>query len=271
MPEADAAPLEPLGLPRLLWGMVIRPRTTLEYLNEHGKRDWWLPAVLALLLVVLPILVGAPVTARERRETVQAAQERMGGQFGTDMSAEQEAQMEQAMSRAASPLITTVFPAVGGVVWRAVVWLVWAGALYLAGTALGGRSAFGQMFRMVVWVWLPYALRGLLQTIYILVSGQLIANPGLSGFVWDNRTVGDAMLFTPPSPGQMLLAALLSHVDVYLFWNLALLVIGVMVTTRLPRRKAVLVTLGMWILLTAIGLLPALVGGLAAQQVGFVG
>ena len=47
-----------------------------------------------------------------------------------------------------------------------------------------------------------------------------------------------------------------------------LLMIGVMVTTRLSRRKAVLVTLGVWVLLTAVSLLPALVRGLFAQQMG---
>jgi len=62
--------------------------------------------------------------------------------------------------------------------------------------------------------------------------------------------------------------AFLSHVDLFLVWNLILLVIGVMVTTHLPRRKAALVTLGVWLLLTALSLTPTLVGGLFAQQMG---
>jgi len=118
-----------------------------------------------------------------------------------------------------------------------------------------------------VWTWLPYVLRGLLQTVYILASGQTIANPGLSGLVLENRPIRE-MVVAPPSPGQTLLAALLSRVDLFLIWNLILLVIGVTVVTRLPRRKAVLVTLGVWVLLTAVSLLPALVGGLVARQAG---
>jgi len=249
--------------------MIIQPRATLEYLNEHGGRTWWLPALLAVLLAILPIVVAAPITVRQTREIILATQEQMGEQLGAGMSDEERAQMEeQMMSASASPLIVVVFPAVGGVMGLAVGWLVWAGALYLAGTALGGRSTFGQMFRIVVWTWLPYALRGLLQTVYILISGQLIVNLGLSGFVQDNRLVGE-MVLAPPSPGQMVLAALLSKVDLFLIWNLILLVIGVIVTTRLPRRKAALVTVGMWVLLTAVSLLPALISGLFAQQMGF--
>jgi len=265
MSEVNTTSPERRGLLRLLWGMVVRPRTTLEYLRVRGGRAWWLPALLAVLLVILPILVAAPITAQQSREAVAVAQEQWGEQRGVEMSAEEQAQMEQAMSIAASPLLTTVFPAAGSVVVLVVGWLVWAGALYLAGLALGGRSTFGQMFRMVVWTWLPYALRGLLQTVYILASGQIIANPGLSGLVQETRPISEIVV-SPPSLDQTLLVAFLSRIDLFLVWSLILLVVGVTVTTRLPRRKAALVTLGVWLLLTALGLLPALVGGLFAQQ-----
>ena len=253
--------------PRLLWGMIVRPRATLEYLREHGRRTWWLPALLAALLIVLPVVVAAPITARQARESFLAAQEQLGERSGGEMSAEDQAQMEQAMSITASPLITAVFPAVGSVFGRVVGWLAWAGALYLAGLALGGRSSFGQMFRTVVWTWLPYVLRGLLQTVYILASGQTITHPGLSGLVQEDRPLGE-MIVTPPSPGQTILASFLSQIDLFLVWNLVLLLVGVMVVTRLPRRKAMLLTFGIWVLMTALSLIPALVGGLFARQVG---
>jgi hypothetical protein len=265
MSEANADVAQRGGIPRLLWGMIVRPRATLETLNERGGPTWWVPALLAALMIVLPVIVGIPIRTRETREAMLAAQEQFGEQQDQEMSAEEQAQMEQAMSVAASPLITAVFPAVGGVVVRVLSWLVWAGALYLAGMTLGGRSTFGQMFRMVVWTWLPYALRGLIQTIYIVISGQIIANQGLSGFVRGQQTV-EEMVAAPLSPGQTFLAAFLSKVDLYLIWNLILLVIGVKVITHLPRRKAIVVTLGVWVLMTALGLAPKLIGSLFTRQ-----
>ena len=267
MSEETAPAAERWKPPRLLWGMIVRPRATLEHLRDRGGKTWWLPALLAAAMIILPVVVAAPITARVARESFLAAQEQMGEQLDREMSEEDRAQMEQAMSITASPLITAVFPALGGVAGQVVGWLAWAGALYLAALALGGRSTFRQMFRMVLWAWLPYVLRGLLQTIYILASGQLIANPGLSGLVQGETSV-EEMVVAPPSPGQTVLIALLSRVDLFLVWNLVLLVIGVMVVTHLPRRKAVLLTLGVWVLLTALGLAPALVGGLFARQVG---
>lgn len=263
MSEKEAAPSEePRGLPRLLWGIIVRPYATLTTVAEHRRRTWWLPALLVIILIVLPVLVSGPSRTRQAREEMRTAQEEMAEQIGQEMSEEQ---LEQAMSMAASPLITVVFPAVSGAVGRIVGWLVWAGALYLAGMVLGGRSTFGQMFPVVVWTWFPYALRGLLQTIYVLVSGQLIANPGLSGLVQHERPVGE-MILAPPSPGQTLLVAFLSRVDLFLAWNLILLVIGMRATTHLSRRKSALVTLAVWVLLTALSLIPTLIGGFFAAQ-----
>ncbi|MRR32093.1 YIP1 family protein [bacterium] len=237
----------------LLVGMILRPRSALEYVNLAGRRTWWLLAALAVVFLMLPIGVGAPITARQAREAIVESQKQVEERVGQQMTQEQ---MNQALSITASPLITLVFPALGGTVVLAIGWLLRAGALYLAGLAVGGRSTFGAMFRVTVWTWLPYAVRGLIRTIYILVSGQGVANEGLSGYV-----VGTGL-------GALVLKALLGHFDLFLVWNLALLVIGVVIVTRLSTRKAVLVTVGVWVILTLLGLIPALIGGLFAQQTG---
>jgi hypothetical protein len=247
---------------RLLWSVIVRPRAALAYISEHGGHTWWLPALVIVLLVTTPVLVSAPTRTQQIREEMRTVQEEMAQQLGQEMSEEQ---LERAISLTASPLLTVIFPAVGAGVGRAVGWLVWAGSLYLAAMVFGGRGTFGQMFRIVVWAWLPYALRGLLQTVYVLASGQLIAHHGLSGLVQNERAIAEA-LSAAPGPGQTLLVAFLSRIDLFLIWSLVLLVIGVRVSTRLSRRKSVLLTLGVWILLTALSLLPTLIGGLFAAQ-----
>jgi hypothetical protein len=264
MAEIDAHSPTQRGLFRLLVGIIFRPRATLAYVGERGRRTWWLPALLVVLLIVLPVLVSGPIRTEQTRQEMRAAQEEMAERMGEAVSEEQ---LEQAMSLAASPLLTVVFPAVGSAVGRVVGWLAWAAALYLAGMVFGGRSTFGQLFPIVVWAWLPYGLRGLLQTAYVLLSRQLIANPGLSGLVGTTPSVGNTVL-APPSVGQTLLTTFLSHIDLFLVWNLILLVVGVEVTTHLSRRKATLVTLGVWVVLTGLSLLPALVGGMFASQLG---
>ncbi len=246
-----------MGNIRLLWGIVARPRATFQRLNENGRGAWWLPALLTVIMVVLPIIVASPIQARQAREAVAEMQ----AQMSEMLSPEQQQQMEQAQQIAASPLIITVFPSLTGVLGLVVGWLVWAGALYLVGMVAGGHASFGALFRMVVWAWIPYALRGFLQALYILLTGQLIAHPGLSGLVAGEQTV-EKMLTAPPTAGQMVASAFLARIDLFLFWNLALLVVGTMVVTRLSARKATALVLGIWLLFTLVGLISALVSNL---------
>jgi hypothetical protein len=265
MSKKDTTPSEERrGFLRLLWGIIARPRATLMYVSERGRRTWWLPALLIVLLLAAPIVVSGPIRTRQMREEMRAAQEEMAERIGQQLSEEE---LERAQSITASPMITVVFPTVSRVAGQAAGWLIWAAVLYLASMALGGRSSFGQMFPVTVWSRLPYALRGLLQTIYILVSGQVIENPGLSGLAQPAPSAAE-IIATPPSTTERLLAAFLSHIDLFLIWHLILLVMAVAVASRLSRRKSALITLGMWIILTALSLVPTLAGGFFAASQG---
>jgi hypothetical protein len=137
---------------------------------------------------------------------------------------------------------------------------VWAGGLGLLSAMAGGKTSFRQLWPLVVWAGLPYALRGLLQSAYILATGQLIANPGLSGLARPESVAAGA-LAASPGPGQLALAAFLGQVDLFLVWKLALLAGGVVAAARLSRRKSVAITLALWLALSLLGLVPALVSG----------
>lgn len=251
----------------LLAGVIVRPRATFRYLAGEGRRAWWLPALLAVVMVILPVIAAGPIQARLARETLQATQSLFGEGA---LSPEQQQQMEEAQKIVTSPLIITVFPSITAVLGLIVGWLAWAGALYLVGMVMGGHASFGALFRMIVWAWVPYVLRGFLQTLYILLTGQLIAHPGLSGLVADNRPVAE-MLAAPPTMSQMVAQAFLSRIDLFLFWNLALLVVGTVVVTRLSARKATALVVGVWLLFALIGLIPTLVGGLFMGRSAVIG
>lgn len=248
MSTNDQAPAQ-WPLPQLFWGMIARPRRTLEYLSQNGKRLWWVPALVILALIVLPTLMApAPAT-----------------QTPSAMGMEPKGAYEAVPLETPPPATTSPLVGILGVAGRAlstaVTWALWGGALYLASVFLGRSSTFKQMLRLTIWTWLPYGVRGVLQTSYILISGQAITNPGLSGFVIDRS----AQSLVPAGPGQIALAAILSRVDLFLVWNLFLLITGLMVTTRLTRCKSVIAVLAIWIIFSLLGVIPALAGNLFSQ------
>ena len=80
---------------------------------------------------------------------------------------------------------------------------------------------------LVAWAGLPLALRDLVRTGVMLTTNQLMTHPGLSGFI------------TPgPDNTTLFLAGLLSLVDLYLIWQIILLVIGARAASEISTGKA---------------------------------
>ncbi|MEM7115277.1 MAG: Yip1 family protein [Chloroflexota bacterium] len=237
----------------LLIGIFVRPRQTFELIREHGGSGWLLTAVFIIILTALPTIVAGPILQERARQEFLEVQE----QFDPPPEF-----ADQGVPDAiGSPLITVALPAVGSVF--AVIlagWLIWSGAVHLLSMMSGGRNTFLQLLQTAVWAWLPYSLRDLIQTIYILVTGTIIENQGLSGFA----PVDQADIFTQPEPSQLALNQLLGYIDIYLFWNLALLVLGISIMAQFSRRKSFGIVLIIWSLFTLLSLLPSLlIGGIA--------
>ncbi len=242
-------PLAHPNFVQLFWQLIRHPRSALASLAAGGGKAWLWMALLATLAVVLPVLVASPITTRMSQEAMMTAFEAQNGQ-GQGASPEMQ---QQIASYATNPVFTMILPGLGAVAAVWLGWLAWAAVLHFGSTLLGGNSRFGSMWQVVIWAWLPYLLRGLIQTIYISLSGQVITNPGLSGLVSPPKTVA-GMMAVVRSPGLMAAQAFLSRIDLFLVWNLILLIFGVMATAKLSGRKAALITLGIWVLFTLLAI-----------------
>ncbi|MCB9419018.1 MAG: YIP1 family protein [Ardenticatenaceae bacterium] len=164
---------------------------------------------------------------------------------------EQQAQFYQAMSATSGPVFTYLLPAVMALLGVYLGWLVLGWVLHLILTMLGGRGSSRQVLNVAAWASLPFAIRSVVRIAAMWNSGQLLTYLGLSGFA-------------PANDGALVLylSSLLTHVDLYLFWFILLLGIGVRTGENLARFKgwtAVLLTV---IFLTLLRAVPAL---LAAQ------
>ncbi len=246
----------------LLLGVFFRPKATFGYLKNNHKRAWWLPALLVVLLTV------APLWAASRPSP--AAQTMPPGKIEMVTSVDPRIMEGVASEPSPSALASgglNLLKFGGTMLGTIVAWLLWGGALYLASVFLGRSSSFGQMFRLAVWTWLPYGLRGLVQTVYILTTGGTIANAGFSGFIIDKSVTS----LIPPGPGQLALASILSRVDVFMIWHVLLVSVALMAFTGLTRRKALTATLTIWILFALVGIVPAIFGGMLSGIGGSTG
>jgi hypothetical protein len=229
--------------------VLFKPRSTLVKIATQPAGVWLVP----LLILTLTTLATVAVAGSIKQAAALSGAPTLPPDFQY-MSPEMQAQYMQAMQATSSPVFLFVFPAITSL---AAVWLGWllvTGLLHLVLTLLGGRGDTGSTLNIVAWSGLPLAVRDIVRTIAMLGTHQLLTSPGISGFIPAEAAGWIAYV------GQVL-----RLVDIYLIWNMALLVLGVLASTRLSRSKAVGSVIFTVLLLLAI---QALIGYLVTSLSG---
>jgi len=233
-----------------LWPVLRHPRQALTTIRAQATPAWLTPLLVLSVLVVPQVLVAGPI---QRQALIEA-----GPSLPADFefyAPEDQARFLQAAEAAQGPAFLYAFPAGIALAQVWLGWLIVGSALHLVLTVLGGRSTVGEALNLAAWSGLPYGVRCIVRTVWMLATRELIASPGLSGFV-DSQA----------GAGSLFLSHLLGVVDVYLLWQAALLLLGVRSENDPGRRTAwaaVLITLAIALLLQVLpGFLAGRLGSL---------
>jgi hypothetical protein len=209
------------------------------------------PALAVFLALVIVTLVSAPATSELAREQ---AEQQLAAQVGS-LSGEQAEQVKASLDTFTSPLFIGATGIVFGILGLIVTWLLRGVVLFFISYLFGTEYKYKQMVTLVLWSWWPFALRDLVQAVYVLINGQLVINRGFSFLVASGDQVQDA--------GNAVYG-LLSQVDLFLVWHLLLVAVGLAVTTRSTTIKTAIGTVAYWALTALVGLAPTLLGSLMA-------
>lgn len=235
----------------VLTGAVVKAREAMANLKETRWAWWGIPALLIVAVTIVTVVAYSYADCQyiyQLRMDHYASSPGQGGRA----------------PEVPTPLMITMADRVARRVISIVIsWLVWAGALFLILLLLGhGGVRFGSVWTLVVWAWIPHAVRGIVQSIYMTAVGRPVYNQGLAGLVVD-KTPPPMMTFVYdiPTPNRQALASLLSRLDIYLVWQLVLMVMGVTALTTLSRGKARVLVVGLWLLFTLVAMVPAFFPG----------
>jgi hypothetical protein len=235
---------EKMNVLQLLVSIIDRPAVTMSYVGKKPGWAWVTPALLVLVGLAVFSVVTAPYTSEL---ALRQAQQQMDS-----LPPQQAEQAAAQVERFTSPPMMAAFSVVGGLVALAVTWLLGAGVLYFLGLVAGGEANFAQSFVILVWSWLPYALRNLVLAAYVAYSGQLISQ-GLSFLVATGDQTKDAANW---------LYSLLSQIDLFYLWHLILVIVGLAAVGRLSKTKATIVGSIYLAATTALSLVPVFIGAL---------
>ena len=212
-----STPARRLDFARIL-AVLFQPQRTFTEVAGETNPSWITPMLALSLSASLAVFVSGYFKARAAM---------MGEvtlppdwQYWTPDMQNNFMQAQQATQGA---VFVYVMPLVSTLVALWLGWLILSGLLHLGSTLLGGRGSMQSALSVAGWASLPFLARDILRVIFMLLAGHVIVSPGLSGF----------------AGGAVLLAKILSQLDIFFVWNAILLVMGFSIADGLPKNKAI--------------------------------
>jgi hypothetical protein len=220
----DIAYTKPHNQIYLSWipDVVFHPRKLFQQIASHTSANWFTP----LLILSVMVLINVAVTGRLKSQAAQMGEITYPPDFEY-YTPEQQAQYMQAIQSTQGPVFIYVLPAIAYLAGVWFGWLILGGLLHLVTTLAGGRGSTAISMNIVAWASIPLAIREGVQILYMLFTKSLINNPGLSGF----SLAGDARL-------AIFFNQFLRIIDIYLIWQVILIILGVKLSTGLSKTKS---------------------------------
>jgi hypothetical protein len=202
--------------------MLLHPHRCFQRIASFTNPVWLTP----LLILSFAVLINVLLVGRIKSQAAIMGEITYPPDFQY-YTPEQQAQFTQAIQSTQGPVFVYVLPAITALLSVWFGWLILGGLMHLVITLFGGRGSTAISMNIVAWSSLPFAVREAVQIIYMLITHKLISNPGLSGF----NLISDSGL-------PLFLGQILSLIDIYLLWQIVLLILGVQISTGLNPAKA---------------------------------
>ncbi len=245
----DSSSIKPVNPAANLWDIVTAPSLALERVSTIQTRSWWLPALLALIAPILHIALTLDLQI-ERIESNIALRLSV-------MPAEQANAARPMMERMLQPnvLLFSTFTqvAVGLLLSWALAMLI----LYFGIALLGKPPKSAGLWSAIIWAWIPFAIRPLVQLAWNAYTHSLVYNPGATYFVATGNVVEDQQ-------NPLYVAA--TQIDMFSVWHIILIYVLLRVVGKLGRGGSLFMTALYMILMLGIHVLPSILTKLAGAE-----
>lgn len=229
-PTIAEAPPATNGFKRVT-GVLFAPVATFREIA--ARPDILVPMAIIVILSIISSIVIAP------RVDFETAMREQFEQAGRNMSKED---MDRAVrfSTAIAKGMIYVAPLLNMIFFAAV-----AGIFLLAFRLFGGEGNFKQAFSVTLYSWMPMMIAAIAMLVILIARGNVGAEQ-LNSLVMSNLGFLVDMKENPVA------YALLSSIDVFTFWTLALFVIGFSFLSGVSRGKSAVIILTLWVVMIVI-------------------
>jgi hypothetical protein len=250
-----------------LFPFLFRPRAHAQQVAQ--KRATWLTPLLVVSLLMgvrlwfaSPVVVvdspvpaesvPAPVPgAKGMADTYTISAPAGGGGGGTVVTPDSGGGVEPQVGSATGQIV----PILGALAGLWVGWFLLSVLLYVGMVVNGSSNSFTETLNLVGWSSLPLGIRQIPLLIASLAIPSVAANaPGLA-----------SLTTSMSDPTGIFLTSLLKLVDVYLVWQVILILLGLGKISPLPARRILGVTFGAVLIFLALAAAPGFLSVIFAQ------
>jgi hypothetical protein len=215
-----------------------------EVFERRRDRGFFMPLLVFTVISVVIFLIGRsvlqPIFDAEFARGVAAAMKK-----NPQITADQ-----MAGTRAFSEKLTPVIIAVAAFVSPMIVGVL----LWIVGKFVGAKEEIGQACMIATYAFFPRIIDSLLR----VVQGFVMDPSKLNG---QYRVTLSLAHFLDPDTASPVLIGILGRIDLFTIWVTILLAIGLSVVARIPRSRAAIAAIIVWVL----GFLPVLLSALRAS------
>ena len=214
-----------------IFQIIVNPKKV--FFTLKSKTDLsLLPVFMMIIGTVFKVIVSFPAQI--------ALNTKYRNQFMSSLPPEQLKQMEQMQQIANTPdsigfIVNVVISAIIGVF---IMWIIKAILLHYISTAIGGKGSIIKSLNVVGISWMPLFLFSIVQGSYALISGSILFTSG------------------------RLLDAFLATTNIFIVWNMILLIMGYSAVYGISKGKASVGVISLWLVSFIIA-----VGGMILGQV----
>ena len=218
--------VQDIGLAGRMVGVFYAPSETFEAVRRQSSwLDWFVPVLLVALLSLVMAYITMPIIMQTQAEQLQ---ERL--QDRPEMSEEQLEMV--AKMQGVGKVVGLVTAPIGAFV---VLFVIGAVLLLLAKVILGAEATYGQMLAVVGYASLIGIISMIVRVPLMLAKETAVIHMGPGVLVSEEM-------------GKTFLGRLLAGIDLFTFWEVCIMGIGIAVIGTLSKKKAIGSMLVLWVI-----------------------
>jgi hypothetical protein len=209
-----------------LWDIISAPGLALERVSTVQTRSWWLPALLSLIAPLVHVALSMDLQLERVKQGIAMSLSAMPPD-----QAEAARPMMERMLQPNALLLSTLTQVVLGLL---ISWAIAMLILYFGIALMGTPPKTSGLWAAIVWTWIPFAIRPLVQLAWNYITNSLILYPGLSYFVASGDMATDQR-------NPLYVAAV--QIDLFALWHVVLIYVLLRVVGKLGGGSSFFLTL----------------------------